>query len=277
MARPTKKGLDYFPFDVDFFSNEKIEAIDGEFGSKGVLAVIYLLCMIYEKQYYMEWTKLIRAKIARRINGASIELIDQVVNRLVEWEFFDNDLFYSANILTSVNIQSIYFEAVKRRKEDRNLLYLLINVDINPSTNDINANINTTKKSKVKESKVKEINTPPIIPQGDGESSEDFLKFKDYLNRIAPRVEQMESPFTEFEYQQIKYVYCGDYVGYLVREMNNHKDLLSRNVSAFHTFQQWTTRRMADRKLYNKPITLDEFEGRQRLAKEREAARNLPQ
>ena len=103
MARPTKKGLDYFPFDVDFFSNEKIEAIDGEFGSKGVLAVIYLLCMIYEKQYYMEWTKLIRAKIARRINGASIELIDQVVNRLVEWEFFDNDLFYSANILTSVN------------------------------------------------------------------------------------------------------------------------------------------------------------------------------
>lgn len=36
MARPTKAGLDYFPFDVDFNVNEKTEAIMGEFGAKGV-------------------------------------------------------------------------------------------------------------------------------------------------------------------------------------------------------------------------------------------------
>ena len=38
MARPTKAGLDYFPFDVDFNVNEKTEAIMGEFGAKGVLS-----------------------------------------------------------------------------------------------------------------------------------------------------------------------------------------------------------------------------------------------
>ncbi len=30
MARPNKQGLDYFPLDVDFFNDEKIEAISGE-------------------------------------------------------------------------------------------------------------------------------------------------------------------------------------------------------------------------------------------------------
>ena len=36
MARPNKEGLDYFPFDVDFFSDEKIGSISGEFGIKDV-------------------------------------------------------------------------------------------------------------------------------------------------------------------------------------------------------------------------------------------------
>ena len=40
MARPTKDGLDYFPLDVDVFEDEKIEAIAGEFGLKGEIAVI---------------------------------------------------------------------------------------------------------------------------------------------------------------------------------------------------------------------------------------------
>lgn len=42
MARPNKMGLDYFPFDVDFFNDEKIVAISGEFGIKGEIVVIKL-------------------------------------------------------------------------------------------------------------------------------------------------------------------------------------------------------------------------------------------
>ena len=52
MARPTKEGLDYFPLDVDVFEDEKIEAIAGEFGLKGEIAVIKLLCAIYKKGYF---------------------------------------------------------------------------------------------------------------------------------------------------------------------------------------------------------------------------------
>ena len=55
MARPQKEGLDYFPLDVDFFSNRKIKALMGRFGAQGVTYYLYLLCEIYrEHGYYLQ-------------------------------------------------------------------------------------------------------------------------------------------------------------------------------------------------------------------------------
>ena len=46
MARPIKNGLDYFPFDVQFFSDDKIVAVSVEYGLKGEISVVKLLCAI---------------------------------------------------------------------------------------------------------------------------------------------------------------------------------------------------------------------------------------
>lgn len=100
MARPTKSGLDYFPLDVDIFEDEKIEAIAGEFGIKGELAVIKLLCAVYKKGYFVVWNDLTRATLLKRLPGVSKELLEQIVIRLVTWGFFDEDLFNSAKVLT---------------------------------------------------------------------------------------------------------------------------------------------------------------------------------
>lgn len=151
MARPTKNGLDYFPLDVDVFEDEKIEAIAGEFGIKGELAVIKLLCAVYKKGYFVVWNDLTRATLLRRLPGVSKELLDQIVNRLVTWGFFDENLFNSAKVLTSENIQANFFEATKRRKSPKPTAYL-INTDINAQETEVNANINA--QSKVNESKV---------------------------------------------------------------------------------------------------------------------------
>lgn len=158
MARPIKDGLDYFPLDVDIFENEKIEAIAGEFGIKGELAVIKLLCAVYKKGYFVVWNDLTKATLLKRLPGVSKELLDQIVIRLVTWGFFDEDLFNSAKVLTSENIQAVYFEATKRRKSPKPSLYI-INVDNNQQANVVNADINTqskVKESKVNKSKVKE-------------------------------------------------------------------------------------------------------------------------
>ena len=47
MARPQKIGLDYFPFDVDFFADRKIKVLFARFGCQGVAFYLYILCEIY--------------------------------------------------------------------------------------------------------------------------------------------------------------------------------------------------------------------------------------
>lgn len=129
MARPYKTGIDYFPLDVDFFVDDKMIAIAGEFGIKGEVAVIHLLCAIYRNGYYVEWNDRLRSKLDRELPGVSVDLLCMIVDRLVRWEFFDKSLFYSSSILTSKGIQRRYFEAVRKRKGDfASLPYLLVSL-----------------------------------------------------------------------------------------------------------------------------------------------------
>lgn len=150
MARPVKDGLDYFPLDVGIFDDEILIGISGDFGTKGELAVIKLLCAVYQKGYFIVWNDLMQAKIAKQLDSSK-ELVNQIVARLVEWQFFDKNLFNSAKVLTSVNIQNRYFEAIKRRKSPKPTLHV-INVDINTSSDVVNDDVNT--QSKVNKSKV---------------------------------------------------------------------------------------------------------------------------
>ena len=126
MARPRKLGLDYFPFDVDFFHDEKIVAVAGEFGLKGEIAAIKLLCAIYRNGYFIEWNEMVKYMIASQLNGVSAELLEQIVSRLVKWGFFDKSLFDSANVLSSRAIQTRYFEAARFRKLDSEMPHLLV-------------------------------------------------------------------------------------------------------------------------------------------------------
>ena len=145
MARPNKIGLDYFPFDVDFFEDEKIIAISGEFGIKGEITVIKLLCAIYRNGYFILWNDLLKYKLLRNLPGVSPELIDSIVNRLVLWGFFDKALFDSVEVLTSKGIQKRYFEASKRRKATGDLPYLLIDEVCGCVDKDIHSSVDGVK------------------------------------------------------------------------------------------------------------------------------------
>ena len=155
MARPIKSGLDYFPFPVDFFDNEIMSGISGMFGIKGDIVVVKLLCTVYRKGYFAVWSDLLQSKIANDAR-VSKELVNQIVDRLVAWGFFDEDLYNSAKVLTSVDIQQTYLEATKRRKNRGKMPYLLnkdnnnssneVNVDNNPISEKVNVDINTQSK-----------------------------------------------------------------------------------------------------------------------------------
>ena len=108
MARPIKRGLDCFPFDVDFFSDATTLAIEKEFGNKGTITIIKLLCAVYRNGYFIEWSSIVEYKLLREMPDISPELLRQIVNRLVKRGFFDAALFDSEKILTSRHIQQQY-------------------------------------------------------------------------------------------------------------------------------------------------------------------------
>ena len=144
--------------DTDFFEDERIMAISGEFGLEGEMVAVRLLCMIYRKGYFTLWGDLQKYKLLRSLPGISLELLERIVARLVSWGFFDEELFFSEEVLTSKEIQKCYFKAIKRRAATADLPHLLIDVDRNSAENGVSACKNPTKKRKEKESKENEEN-----------------------------------------------------------------------------------------------------------------------
>lgn len=160
MARPVKEGLDYYPLNADFMSDIKVRRLIRSFGSKSIGVVIALLGMIYgDKGYYI----LLNDDVAFIISEQTLEdedLVNQIINKLIEIEFFDKNLYEKHRILTSKGIQKRFISATERRK-DVNLItkYNLVNVDNNSSSDVVNVGNNQQrkeKKSKVKKSKEKQ-------------------------------------------------------------------------------------------------------------------------
>jgi hypothetical protein len=161
MARPIKTGLDYFPLDVDFFSDDKIELISSEFGSKGEVIAIRLLCLIYRNGYYYQWGKDESLLFSKRVgNGVTGALVDEVVAGLVKRSFFSERVFNRFKILTSRGIQKRYLEAKDRAKVVEMFKeLLLIDVDTVNKIDNVTIttiNVNNNPQSKGKKSKEEE-------------------------------------------------------------------------------------------------------------------------
>ena len=106
MSSPIKTGLDYFPLDVSFFEDEKIEYVSARFDEKGELIAIKLLCAIYRNGYYTDWNEDKAALFSKRAGrNVSPSLANDVVLELVKRGFFERSIFNSFGILTSRGIQ----------------------------------------------------------------------------------------------------------------------------------------------------------------------------
>ena len=180
MATEIKK-LSYFPLDTQFFENEKIEMLMANFGFEASGVYIKLLCKIYTNGYYMRWNeticKVFTYSLHSRFNSKKVQ---QIIDFLVEFNFFNKKLFLEHQILTSKGIQERFFEIISRRKNFvcENVEYLLVPIPkrfseskngskmqqssplndekCNISGDSAGENVDISKQSKVKESRVKE-------------------------------------------------------------------------------------------------------------------------
>lgn len=190
MARPTKKGLDYFPLDVDILSDLKVRRIIKACGKEAVHILVALLANIYRDEgYYVLWDDDLAFLVADEV-GTKEGTVEELVKKAVQVKFFDKDIFDKYSVLTSKGIQNRYILATKERKKvELEFKYLLTNevnrsnISINGRNNSVNQGNN--QQSKVKESKVKEIKEDATA--GESASLETFQKLW-----LFPNVVQVE-------------------------------------------------------------------------------------
>lgn len=179
MARPIKKGLDYFPLDTDIFENDKLFDVQNDYGPLGEVIYIRLLCLVYRNGYYYQFESLdkLAAMMIRSIGNRwakDKKTVKEVILYLAKINLFSSELM-RRNVITSRSIQERYQLAVERRQskiEEYNLLEKnnfhegllsapknaesaaksLVSVTETPD----NVSDNATKESKEKKSKVKE-------------------------------------------------------------------------------------------------------------------------
>lgn len=115
MARKNKVGLDYFPFEVNFFVDLKVRRLIRKHGGQSVSIYTYLLCLIYESGYFIRWNDDMPFIIHESV-GIEESLITDVLNTCLEVDLFDYDMFEKENILTSKGIQERYSYVNKQCK-----------------------------------------------------------------------------------------------------------------------------------------------------------------
>ena len=118
MARPTSRGVDYFPLDVGFISDIKVKKIIMSCGPQSIAVLIYILSTIYKEEgYYMKATDDETSLIAFDTMLTN-DYIKEVINKSCEVDFFSLTMFKKYKILTSIGIQNRYLKITERRKNN---------------------------------------------------------------------------------------------------------------------------------------------------------------
>lgn len=91
-------------FSPTLFGEPAVVAVRRQFGAKGEMTVVKLLCEIALNGYYAEWSGEVRHRLLGMLPGVSSSLPRMIVAELVMNGFVENVLF-DCNVLTSEVIQ----------------------------------------------------------------------------------------------------------------------------------------------------------------------------
>lgn len=197
MGRNKKIGLDYFPFDIDFFQDLRIRKLIKYQGGKAVTVYALLLCNIYKQGYYMRWDEELPFFVSEQ-TGFEEAYIREVIKCCLVIGLFSKEFYDSEKILTSKGIQERYQKICDlcRRNNEIHEYNIISSEDIAFSSEEMMISSSKSTQSKVKERKEKKSkkNNKEISPEGDTKKDElslnphpqiehvDFVRLKEYFN-----------------------------------------------------------------------------------------------
>lgn len=128
MARPAKKGLDYYPSDTNRRNDFKIMDLLNQYGPLGYTIYDFCLQYVYENGYFLDVPlQQVCLTLCRDIGAKWIKnknLVGQVIDYCADIGLFDKDLLRQ-NVMTSVGIQRRYDSVTVRNKVDKSKFWLL--------------------------------------------------------------------------------------------------------------------------------------------------------
>ena len=173
MARPIKQGLEYFPFDIDFFQDLKIRKLIKYQGGKAATVYTLLLCNIYKQGYYMMWDEELPFIISEQ-TGFEEAYIREVIKCCLVVGLFSKELYETEKILTSKGIQERYKNVCIscKRRYVFSEFNLVSSEEMAFSSEETRLNSEKSTQRKEKKRKNKVNNNAPLPPEG-GEGQED--------------------------------------------------------------------------------------------------------
>lgn len=116
MARPIKKGLDYFPVDTDIFDNIQVRKLKSRYKASGFLIYFTILCDVYKKEgYFLQLSDDYVYDLSDRI-GETEERVQEVITFCLQTDLFNRRIYELYKVITSKSIQVRYIQAQKRSK-----------------------------------------------------------------------------------------------------------------------------------------------------------------
>lgn len=219
MGRNKKIGLDYFPFDIDFFQDLRIRKLIKYQGGKAVTVYALLLCNIYKQGYYMRWDEELPFFVSEQ-TGFEEAYIREVIKCCLVIGLFSKELYDSEKILTSKGIQERYQKICDlcRRNNEICEYNIISSEDISFSSEEKPVSSAKSTQSKVKKSRVKKSkeNDKEISPEGDTKKDElslnphpqighvDFVRLQEYFNTTFDGKLSMVVNMTEARRKAVK-------------------------------------------------------------------------
>lgn len=107
MCRIKKRGLDYFPIDIDFMQNRLVRRIMKREG-EGSLATLFgaLSCIYGGEGYYVRADELFYEDISTSLYNQTASDVKRILALAAEYGIFHPGLFSEFGILTSSEIQN---------------------------------------------------------------------------------------------------------------------------------------------------------------------------
>ncbi len=88
MARPLKKGLSYFPKDVDYYEDFKIMDLMNEYGPLGQTIYDIVISMVYREGYFLEFNNFKQLKKSLRLKSSRQSEIDGLTKKTLCYKLF---------------------------------------------------------------------------------------------------------------------------------------------------------------------------------------------